>query len=222
MTNLYHTLIGHWHGYRIILASLGMLVLSGCATTGTDTNWQEMEYQRLDRLNFVAQNCETDLCRVMVAQESNRNQIRPAAPAHHPAWSIIDRTLAIGIPAYMGSRQTRDLVGGITGVAGIVAGMDRADNSITVGGNFGDTDNSQHIGGNFGDTRGDETIVGGNFGDTRGDEFNVGGNFGDTRGDEWNIGGDNRFGSDGPIDSSDNSNNSDNSDNSVNNPPPSP
>jgi hypothetical protein len=208
---------------RYILIAIVATVLAGCATT-PQYDWVAMEQARQARLDTIAAQCEGDLCLVMVAQEQSRSAIRPPAQQHHPVWSILDRTLAIAVPAYFGSRQIADLAGLTGEVAGVIAGMDRADSSITVGGNFGNTDNSQTIGGNLGNT--DNSIsIGGNQGDTRGDELVAGNNIGDTRGDEWTVGGDNRFSSPGPIDESDNSTGPvDNStgpvDNSTTNPPP--
>lgn len=211
---------------RYALIALAALVLAGCATTSRPTyDLMALEQQRLERLDQVALTCETDLCRVMVAQEQGRNQYRPAPQGHHPAWSILDRTLAIAVPAYFGARQVSDLAGLTGDVATVIAGMDRSDNSIAVGGNYGNTDNSQTIGGNLGDTRGDEygSFVGG---DQRTGDDRIGDDVG---GDQ--IGGDNRVGDDvsgcvgaecrvtspGPIDESDNSDNS-----TINPPPPAP
>ena len=200
---------------RYALIILTALVLAGCATTQPSYDLMALEQQRLERLDQVALTCESDLCRVMVAQEQGRNQYRPAPQGHHPAWSILDRTLAIAVPAYFGARQVRDLVGLTGDVAGVIAGMDRSDNSITIGGD--------QIGGDRVDDQ--SVAVGGDqIGGDRVDDQSVGGD---------QIGGDNRVGDDisgcvgdecrvtspGPIDESDNS---DNSDNSTTNPPPAP
>lgn len=126
----------------------------------------------------------------MVAQEAGNTTPMPRQ-RHHPAWNIVDRALGLAIPAYFGWRDTDTLVGGITGVADTIAGMDRryTDNSVSVGGD------------QIGRDRIDDRSVGG---DQRvGDDID-----GSCIGDEC------RNTSPGPIDESDHSDNSDNSDNS--------
>lgn len=207
---------------------LGMVslaaVLAGCASTPDHSQWIAMEQSRQARLDAVAAQCQTDLCLVMVAQEQGRAAIRPPTQQYHPAWQIADRALSLAIPAYFGARQTRDLVQGITGVAGIVAGIDRADQSITVGGHMigGDQidDRSVAVGGDqIGRDRIDDrsVVVGADqIGGDRIDDRSVGGN---QVGGDGCIGPECRVTSPGPID---NSNNSDNSDNSSNNQPEPP
>lgn len=200
----------------LILAVLLLVVLAGCATTGDDTRtsaWLQMEQARQARLDVVATQCQTDLCLVMVAQEQGRSAIRPPQKTYHPAWNIVDRALSVAIPAYFGSRQVRDLAGAVVSTADIVASIDRADHSVTIGGD--------QIGGDRVDDR-SVSVGGDQIGGDRVDDRSVGRDQigGDQRiGDDIEgscIGDDCRNTSPGPIDQSDNS---DNSDNSTQNPP---
>lgn len=234
---------------KTLTALLVLAVLAGCATSSDRTDqWIAMEQARQGRVEVLAARCETDLCRYVVAQEINQALPMPQQRGYHPIWNIVSTALQVGIPAYANVASVNAWGDIVQGVGTTIAGIDRADNSITVGGNLGDTDNSVNVGGNLGDTD-NSTSVAGNFGDTD-NSTTVGGNQGDTRrdtrtGDDRigdNVGGD-QFGgdyrqgddvrdgcigdscrstSDGPIDNSnpgdDNNDNSDNSDNSGGNP----
>ena len=181
------------------LALIALAVLAGCAST-PDYDWMAAEQARQARLDTVAAQCETDLCLVMVAQESNRNAIRPPQQGHHPAWSIFDRAIGLAVPAYFGWRQTEALTDAITGTAGVIAGMDRADYSTHIGGD--------QIGGDRVDDRsvGGDRIGGDRIDDRSTGRDRVGGDW--RSGDDWQdvcVGDDCRFTSPGPIDNSDNS-----------------
>lgn len=178
---------------RAVLALILLLVLAGCATTPDNAEWIQLEHSRQARLDIVAAQCQTDLCLVMVAQESSRSVIRPPQQQHHPAWQIVDRALAIGVPAYFGSRQIRDLAGMTTDIADVIAGIDRSDNSVSIGGD--------QIGGDRIDDRSTgRDRVGGDW--RQGDDIR-----------DSCVGPDCRSNAPGPID---------NSDNAVNNPPADP
>ena len=137
---------------RVLLVVV-VLFLAGCATDGGYREYLDaLERERSER-QAAAQSCETDLCRVVLGGGRG-----VAAPPPSPAWGLLDRLIMVGIPAAVqvqGSRDNRRLWGSV--VEGF-ASMPTADNSITVGGNFGDTqwDESVWVGGNLGDTRGDE------------------------------------------------------------------
>ena len=126
------------HVVRLLTVGVLLAVLDGCASTGgpdaRTSAWLEMEQSRQARLDVMAAQCQTDLCLVMVAQEQGRGAIRQPQTAYHPAWNIVDRALSVAIPAYFGSRQVRDLAGVITDTTAVVASIDRADHSVTIGG----------------------------------------------------------------------------------------
>lgn len=189
---------------QLILAISAAAVLAGCASTDTRTDtWMALEEARQARLDVVASSCETDLCRVMVAQEAGKGRALPQKQ-YHPAWSIVGNFLNVAVPAYAGVLNTEAWGDVVTGVSSTIAGMDNryTDNSVTVGGNYGDT-------------RGDETHVGG---DQVGRDQRIGDEIGrDQIGRDQRIGDDIsdscvgdqcRNSSSGPIDQSDNSDNS--------------
>lgn len=118
---------------RFLLALVALAVLAGCASMPDNSEWLAMEQSRQARLDTVAAQCQTDLCLVMIAQEQGRSAIRPPQQQYHPAWQIADRALGLVIPAYFGWRQTEALTGAITGTAGVIAGIDRADYSVSIG-----------------------------------------------------------------------------------------
>lgn len=182
---------------RVLFVIL-VLFLAGCATDGGYREYLDaLERERSER-QAAAQSCETDLCRVVLGGGRG-----VAAPPPSPAWGLLDRLIMVGIPAAVqvqGSRDNRRLWGSV--VEGF-ASMPTADNSITVGGNFGDTrwDESDHsvwVGGNLGDTRGDEfhgdywrgrdfvgrDYIGDDF--TAGDRFDVGRDI--VGGDRFDVG----------------------------------
>ena len=227
---------------KILVAVLLAFVLIGCASTGNNNQshsvWADLERERTARLDLIGSSCSDDLCRVMIAQQMNQGQYRPPQQTAHPAWGIFDRALQLGIPAYMGARQTRDLVKGITGVASTIASIDRADHSVNIGGDQigGDRiddrsvivdDRSISAGGDIvgGDQIDDRSVAigGDNIGGDRIDDRSVG---------RDQIGGDQRIGDDvtgscigpdcrnysqGPWDESDNSDNR-----IIETPPPAP
>jgi len=153
----------------------------------------------------------------MVAQEQGRGAIRQPQTAYHPAWNIVDRALSVAIPAYFGSRQVRDLAGVITDTTAVVASIDRADHSVTIGGDqIGRDridDRSVSVGGDqIGRDRIDDRSVGR---DQIGRDQRIGDEIeGSCVGDEC------RNNSPGSIDQSDNSDNS--TDNSPIDPDPLP
>lgn len=187
---------------NLFLSALMVLFCAGCASTATNGDWFEAEQARQARLSAMAERCVSDLCVVMIAQEQGRSAIRPPQQQHHPAWGILDRALAIGVPAYFGSRQIRDLAGLTSDVAGVIAGMDRADNSVTIGGDSIGRDRiddrSVDVGGDsIGRDRIDDRSVGR---DRVGGDWRQGDNIRDSC-----VGPDCRSNSPGPIDNSDNS-----------------
>jgi len=189
---------------RITLILAAAAVLAGCVSTDTRTDtWLAMEEARQARLDVVASSCESDLCRVMVAQEAG-NGVQMPRKQYHPAWQIFGGVLQAAVPAYAGVLNTEAWGDVVTGVSSTIADMDtqQTDNSITVGGNYGDT-------------RGDETHVGG---DQVGGDQRIGDEVGrDQIGRDQRIGDDIsdscvgdqcRNSSSGPIDQSDHSDNS--------------
>lgn len=203
---------------RIVFAGLLLAVLAGCATSAHEEdvqNWMAMEQSRQARLDVVAAQCQTDLCLVMVAQETSKVSQQPRRQ-FHPVWNIVDRALGIAVPAYFGFKNSEVWADTVSGVAGVVAGIDRADNSINVNGNLGDT---------RGDTAGRD-LAGRDIIDDR----SIGG-------DDVDIGRDNRVGDDfedtcigdacrndspGPIDRSVENRNSNNENTPVPEPDPEP
>ena len=219
---------------KLTLIAALAAVLVGCGTTRINTQAMDaygmaMQHQRAladqhaggcaSAASMCAHDTNPGLC--VVAAQLACNAGRPAqavqmpqlrspgeefARGFAPIASLASTGLQVWGAGWLVDRSGRnavDLVGAVGGVVGQVQGP--IDNSVTVGGNLGDT-------------RGHE--VGGNFGDTRGDEWIAGGNIGDTRGDEFNAGRDIRIGSPGPIDNSDNSTGP--VDNSINTPEPTP
>ena len=209
------------HVVRLLTVGVLLAVLAGCASTGgpdaRTSAWLEMEQSRQARLDVMAAQCQTDLCLVMVAQEQGRGAIRQPQTAYHPAWNIVDRALSVAIPAYFGSRQVRDLAGVITDTTAVVASIDRADHSVTIGGDqIGRDridDRSVSVGGDqIGRDRIDDRSVGR---DQIGRDQRIGDEIeGSCVGDEC------RNNSPGSIDQSDNSDNS--TDNSPIDPDPLP
>ncbi len=190
----------------LIPLAIGLALLAtGCATQNTGwEQWQQAEQARAARLDAVAGSCETDLCRVMIAQEQGK-ALPPPRQQHHPVWGLIDRTLSLALPMYGGYLQGRQWSDALVGVVNAVGSMDGSytDNSVNVGrdqiggnrvvDNSDNSDNSTHIGGD-----------------------NVGR---DLYSDSC-VGTDCRYSSPGPIDESDNSTtDNSNTDNSTSPPP---
>lgn len=120
---------------RIVMVLTLMLALCACASNKPDDRWLQWaaaEQARQDRLSVQAASCETDLCRVMVAQEGNKVTTPQPRNDYHPAWGLLDKTLSMALPiygSYMVGQQWSDALVGVTGA---VTGMERSyiDNSV--------------------------------------------------------------------------------------------
>ncbi|WP_339898283.1 hypothetical protein [uncultured Gilvimarinus sp.] len=200
---------------RIILLLVMGLAMVGCASNQPDDRWLQWaaaEQARQARLSAQAASCETDLCRVMVAQEGNKVSTPQPRNDYHPAWGLLDKTLSMALPIYGTYLVGEQWSDALVGVTGAVTSMDRSyiDNSLSVGGDQigGDRVNDHST------YAGRDLISGRQVNDS---STNIGGD--SVGGDQWHgdryadscLGASCANYSPGPVDNSDSSNNSDNS-----------
>jgi hypothetical protein len=180
-----------------MVSLIALVILAGCGTSGINQMAMEAHHEALLSQRMAmeqhsstcatnAAGCADDMCRVAVtlACALGQPEYRVSSPqlrspgeefarGFGPIASLASTGLQVWGAGWLVDRSGRnatDLVGAVGGVVGQVQGP---------------IDNSINVGGNYGDTRGDEVNVGGNYGDTRGDE--IGGDY---------IGGDQRIGDD--------------------------
>lgn len=204
----------------LILAVVAAAILCGCGTARINQQAMEAHDMQLRAvhqqtanyqatISETAAGCEDDMCRVavMLAGALGRPDLPVQAPrlrspgeefarGFGPIGSLLNTGLQVWGAGWLVDRSGQsmvDLVGEVSGLAGQIQGP--VDNSVNVGGNYGDTDQSTTVGGNYGDTRGD--VIGR---DQIGRDQRVGDDVRDSC-----IGDMCRNSSPGPIDESDNS-----------------